>query len=76
MSVSLLSRHINSGIYWTFSFIHYAYKKEKESNAMFILIGAVLVWAMKLMYRLIELMLRLFLIPVEICLWALRFLLF
>ena len=43
---------------------------------MFTLIGAVFIWAMKLIYRLMEIMLRVFLIPMEICLWALRFLLF
>ena len=43
---------------------------------MFTLIGTVFIWAMKLIYRLMEIMLRVFLFPVEICLWALRFLLF
>ena len=43
---------------------------------MFILIGTVFVWAMKLVYRLMEIMLWIVLLPLEIVLWAFRFLLF
>ena len=43
---------------------------------MFILIGAVFIWAIKLIYRLMEILLRIVLFPIEIILWALRFLLF
>ena len=43
---------------------------------MFILIGAVFIWAMKLVYRLMEIILWIVLLPLEIVLWAFRFLLF
>ena len=43
---------------------------------MFILIAAVFIWAIKLIYRLMEILLRVVLLPIEIILWALRFLLF
>ena len=43
---------------------------------MFILIGAIFIWALKLIYRMLEILLRIVLFPIEIILWALRFLLF
>ena len=43
---------------------------------MCVLIATVFIWAIKLIYRLMEILLRIILLPVEIILWALRFLLF
>ena len=41
---------------------------------MLILIGTVFLWTMKLIYRLMEILLRIILLPVEIILWVFYFL--
>ena len=64
------------GVYWTIIILCYPYKAKKEDRLMFILIGAVFIWAIKLIYRLMEILLRIVLFPIEIILWAFRFLLF
>ena len=43
---------------------------------MFLLIGTIFIWAMMLIYRLMDMILRIILIPAEILLWTFRFLLF
>ena len=43
---------------------------------MFTLIGTVSIWAMKLIYRLMRILLRIVLLPIEIILWAFGLLLF